>query len=403
MAIFAVFYNMSLKWSREFNGEMQLFIGVFLFGVSFIGQKSAMNGGIQPITYNACRFIISTILLLSCRPWLQSQLNSEFHVDRDDVDGEGDIEIEDGRVDIDDSERLKVLWFWGTILGLCNFFGSVLQQISLVSISVATAGFISGMYVVVIPIVEWFIPGRSKHLTMKAWISALLSVVGLFFISGCANNIGSSELDSSCLSGAEGRGEILVFISMFCWVVSILCCDICSKKVDCISLTSIDFCICTVLSIALALILEPEEWVYPYTSISNNWKSIVFVGFIKASAYVLTMIGQIYTTATRAALLYSMEGVFTAGLGYLFLNETLTYTELIGCLIMLIATILSSINYTFSDEPNATTSEQTSLLSLGSSSSESHVQYKNPIELTIPFSSQSVVSYNSIQSANELK
>jgi drug/metabolite transporter (DMT)-like permease len=288
--------------SRELIGESQILIGVVLFGISFIGQKHAMSTGIGPLTYNACRFTISSILLLVFRPWLQSVTDSEYeNVSTDDANYEKHrdnsllIDTSPDNSGIDELStrtnvsQLKLLWFWGTICGLANFLGSVLQQESLVSIPVATCGFITGSYVIAVPICEMFIPGRSAHIYCQSWVAAVASVIGMYFISGC----GSAE--GSCLAGAEGRGEILVFISMFCWVVSILASDAASKLVDCISLTCVDFAICTVFNILLALWMEPEQWKYPFTEINSCWSMILLVGFTEAAAFTSSTLGQMYT------------------------------------------------------------------------------------------------------------
>lgn len=291
--------------SREGMGELQILISVLLFGCSFVGQKYAMWNDIGPVTYNAWRFTVSTILLLLSKPFLQSFTDLEYdpdhHITRNkDVDirthvhssaKSGTLIPDDEATSVVDSTTktalspLAELWYWGSICGLSNYIGSVLQQESLVSISVATAGFITGMYVVVIPLVEQFVLGRKDSVTLRSWIAAICSVAGLYFISGC----GGSE---DCFAGAEGLGKILVFVSMFCWVISILASDSASKRVDCVSLTCIEFAICTVLNLVTALLLEPEEWVYPFASVRRNWLPILIVGITEGAAFLISTIGQ---------------------------------------------------------------------------------------------------------------
>ena len=283
----------SSSWSRQFIGEFQIVLGVALFGVSFVGQKYAMSGNhpIQPITYNAWRFLVSSALLIVFRPFLQSVSSSDFELhEGNEEDSALRLECDKQQSDNHDNGdfRLKQLWYWGLICGLANFIGSVLQQISLVTVPVASVGFITGMFVVVVPIVEQFILGRGDKINSRSWVAACCSLLGLYFISGCA-------LSNDCFSDSEAMGKLLVFVSMFCWVASILAGDIAVKLVDCISLTCVDFVICTVLNFLLAVVFEPDEWQFPFPSLQRHWMPIVLVGFSEAAAFTAVTLGQMYT------------------------------------------------------------------------------------------------------------
>lgn len=334
--------DMKPSWlSNELLGELQLSVSVLFFGMSFVGQRFAMYQGLGPLTYNSYRFIVSTALLLSFRPYLQDFINSE-------IDNEDNERIE-GEVERVTQplwwSQTKELWYWGSICGLSNFAGSVLQQIALVNVSVGKVGFITGMYVVVVPVVEVMIPGRDHRLSSKSWIAAISSIIGMYFLSGCANS-------SSCLEGDVGRGEILVFISVIAWVISILAADRASKVVDCVSLTCIEFSITVILNILVAYIYEPQYFGKVSSFTVSTWASITVVGFTEAAAFLLSTLGQVYTPASRAALIMSLEAVSTALGGYLVLGEALSPLELFGCAIMFAATLLSSIEWS-SSEPES--------------------------------------------------
>ena len=139
-----------------------------------------------------------------------------------------------------------------------------------------------------------------------------------------------------------GTGELLVLISCLFWAVSILSSDAGAKRCDCVSLTLVDFFIAGVVSLIVAVVMEPAEWSYPFTNIRNNWHFISIVGFTEGSGFTLATIAQMHVEPSRAGLLLSLETVSTALCGYLFLNETLTHIELLGCFLMFAATYISS-------------------------------------------------------------
>lgn len=204
-------------------------------GISFVLQRGAMVTGIGPLTYNACRLTVSTILLFAFKPCLQHVLNTAEKIDINIADSneETSLLVEERVVYTDDintkaayysivmdnqesetegrfkslsrrgsrrsisnkSERKGTrtwgdLLFYGCALGITNFFGSILLQVALITVPVATAGFITSLYVVVVPIVEYLITGRNHGLMVKDWVAAALSVVGLYVLTGCASDHG---------------------------------------------------------------------------------------------------------------------------------------------------------------------------------------------------------------------
>lgn len=138
--------------SKERIGELQIIASVIFYAIAFVASRDAMIGGSQlgPISFAACRFLVSTVLLYLVKP-IVSQV---FHV----------------QVDSDDSPSNEVthgkyfhLLLWGGLCGLANFGASTLAQIGLVSVSAGKAGFITGMYVVFVPLAEYLIPGYGVH------------------------------------------------------------------------------------------------------------------------------------------------------------------------------------------------------------------------------------------------
>lgn len=137
--------------SRERTGEFQILISVIFFALSHVAARDAMlgNKGIGPITFAACCSVVSTLIIYIVMPCMQRT----FHVQVDQHESERRFS-EPAKP----STRWELL-YWGFICGCANFSGSALGQIGLVTVTVGKAGFITGMYVVFIPIVEYILPG----------------------------------------------------------------------------------------------------------------------------------------------------------------------------------------------------------------------------------------------------
>ena len=309
---------------RERVATAQLFFSTTLFGASFVGQKIAMTQGIGPFTYTACRFIVSTALLYLFRPVIQRLVHSAVDVGHEKNSIEG-------------TQLSRELYKWATLCGFAAFGGSNLQQIGLSTVSAGKTAFITGMYVIFVPIVEWALPGFGLKLNWRVWASAVVSLLGMFYLSGTSK---------PGLPGGEASfntGEIIVFISMLFWVISIISADVGTKRgVDGVSFTVWEFAVSTVLSITLAVIFESEYLQYPFHSILKSWKMILLVGITEGVSFLFGTLGQMYIAPSKAALIYSLESVTAAVGAYFFLGETLSHTELFGCFLMLSAAVLCS-------------------------------------------------------------
>lgn len=304
------------KFSLEHMGEFQLVVAVVLFGASFILQRNAMFTGIGPIAYNACRFAISVVVMLVADPIVGPMVHTAVEQDEDQNKSES-IKLWNYRRD---------LVFWGCLCGIFGFGGSLLQQIGLVNLTAGKTGFITGMFVIFVPIVEWLTPGFGADLTARSWLACLGSLFGLYLLSGCTQ--------SECLNGATGRSEIIVFISMLFWTVGIMFSDIGAKKVNSVSLMTVNFIVVTVFSIIAAILYESEYLVYPYAKVRENGINIIMSGVIEAVAFTFSTMGQRYSSPTRASIILSLESVSCAICGYLFLDERLSYIEIVGACFM---------------------------------------------------------------------
>jgi drug/metabolite transporter (DMT)-like permease len=304
---------------NEVVALLQIFASSLLFGISFVYQRYAMLRGIGPITFNACRFPISTILTIAVQ-FLMLPKSSSSPVS-------------------DVVSRYTIRTFkWGILCGFFIFGGSVLQQIGLLEVQAAKMSFITGSYVIFVPIVEWCLPGFGMHLNYSVWISAVVSIIGMYFLSGCVGYENCFNSDENIFQS----GEMIIFGSMLFWVIVIMATDVAVKEVDCLSLAVVENFVCSVLTIAAAMAFEPNMVKYPYNVIAESWDLIVIVASVEGSAVVFGILGQVYINPSITALISSSASVYTAIGGYFFLGEVLRPVELLGCALILSATVAAS-------------------------------------------------------------
>jgi drug/metabolite transporter (DMT)-like permease len=322
---------MNLGLTKEFIGEIQLVLAVFFFALSFVYQKQAMINGMDPLVYNAYRYIVSSFFLWILKYIFKIEARSESEKKPKEDE---ESQIEQPEKNSDSSLLNPHMILVGIILGLANFCGSTLQQIGLVTVTAGKTGFITGMYVVFVPITEYFIPCLKAKLTIHSWIAAIVSMVGLYLLSGCLEQ-------EICFGGAIKWGEVIVFISMFGWVISIIAADVGAKNLEVITLQFVDFFVSTIFNVLLAIIAAPVGS-FAFQILYDNWLAVIIVGVSEAIAFTLSTMGQIYSTPSRAALLCSLEAVTTAFFSFLFLSEKLTYVEILGGTLMTLAAFISN-------------------------------------------------------------
>jgi len=218
----------------------------------------------------------------------------------------------------------KTLWRAGIILGVVMTIASNLQQIGLVTTSAGKAGFITSLYIVLVPVFGLFIRKRPHPML---WISVLVALVGLYFLS---------------IRGdfSMSTGDLLVLASAVAFTFQILLVDHFSPKVDIIRLNLIQFSVMAILSFVPMMLFEQPK----VSAISNAWLTIVYAGlFSGCGAYTLQMLGQRRVEPTTASLLLSPENVFSALAGWVILGQRLSARELAGCALVFIAIISSQL------------------------------------------------------------
>jgi len=256
-----------------------------------------------PFTFNTARFTLGSISLI---PLLVINRKRKF---------EKEIFL---------PLRNKNLLFGGFFAGTVLFLGATFQQGGLVYTDAGKAGFITGFYVILVPILGLFIKQKTSFIT---WVGATVATVGLYFLS----------LNESF---EVNIGDVLVFIGAFFWAIQILVIGYYSTKVDPFQLAFSQFVVCAILSFATAAFIENII----LRNILLAYLPILYAGIFSVGiAFTIQVIAQREAHPANAAIIMSLEAVFALIGGWLVLGESIPVRGLIGCLLMLIGMILSQL------------------------------------------------------------
>ncbi len=287
-------------------GESMLLLSAFIWGIAFVAQRV---GGdiIGPFTFNAVRMLIGGFTLLPCIYLMR-------HKGR-----------QDNTLQQKQKKNNKHL-IGGILCGIVLFVASNLQQIGLSYSTASKAGFITALYIIIVPIIGIFFRKRPN---ITLWISIFIALSGMYLL--CIN-------DGFSISSED----LLLILSSFTFSIHILLIDYFSPYVDGVKLSCIQFFVCGFLSsIAMAFTEEPDV-----SSILHAWLPLLYTGILSCGiAYTFQIIGQKRVNPVIASLIMSMESVFSALGGWIILGESLTHRELLGCLLLFIAIILAQLPF----------------------------------------------------------
>lgn len=209
-------------------------------------------------------------------------------------------------------------------MGILLFSGSTLQQIGLIYTTAGKASFLTGIYIVLVPIIGVFL----KHKIGKsAWIGVVLAVAGLYLLSINENFTISF-------------GDLLQIIGALFWAVHILTIDYFTKKLDSLKLSCVQFATCSILSLISAFIFEQIT----FSGIFSALIPILYGGLLSVGvAYTLQVVAQKNAKPSHAAIILSMESVFGAVGGAVILGETMSTRGYLGCIFILSGILVSQI------------------------------------------------------------
>ncbi|MBW1693187.1 MAG: DMT family transporter [Deltaproteobacteria bacterium] len=282
------------------KSDSLLLLTAAIWGFAFVAQRVGMDY-VGPFTFNGVRFALGSLVLVPLILRNRKNQNPNGKVLK--------------------REEKKVVIFGGAILGITLFTAASLQQVGLVYTTAGNAGFITGLYVVIVPILGLFWKQRPDAGT---WIGAFFAVIGLYFLS---------IADKFTIS----FGDLLELFGAFFWAGHV---GWLSPKMDSLKLACTQFAACSVLSLFTALLVEKIVM----KSIFQAALPILYGGVLSVGvAYTLQVVAQKKAHPAHAAIILSLEAVFAAFGGWLILDETLTSRGLLGCALMLSGMLLSQL------------------------------------------------------------
>lgn len=290
--------------SKKIRGNLMLLSTALIWGVAFVAQISGTEN-IGTFTFNFSRNIVaglSLLILIQVWPYIMKK-----------------------QMEKETEEIKKSTIIGGIICGLVLMVAMSFQQLGLSGPNATTAGkagFITALYIVLVPLTGVFL---GKKISIKIWVCVFLATVGLYLLS----------IDE----GFNIKiGDLLVLVSAFFYGLHILVIDYFSPKVNGVKLSMIQFFVAALLSGIVMVFIEEVLW----SNILKSALPILYAGMLSSGlGYTLQIIAQRDTEPTMASLILSLESVFAVLAGALILGERLNLREGLGCMIMLIAIMIS--------------------------------------------------------------
>lgn len=289
---------------RRVISSLLLGLAAFIWGSAFVAQSVGMDY-IGPFTFAAMRSFLGGFALLPVILWMDKKKNKDRSSKQSD-------------------RSRKMIFVGGICCGTAMAIASSLQQIGMKYTTVGKAGFITALYIVIVPILGVFL---KKNVRPLVWFSVVLAVIGLYFIT---------MTDTLILQ----KGDYYMLLCAFFFSIHILVIDYFSPKVDGIRMSCIQLFFCGILCSIPMLIVEHPQ----ISSIIAAGIPILYAGIMSSGiAFTLQIVGQKNVNHVLASLICSLESVFAVLCGWIILKENLTSKELFGCIIVFTAIVLAQI------------------------------------------------------------
>lgn len=283
------------------KNNILLVLTALIWGCAFVAQSVGMDY-VGPFTFNTARFLIGAIVLLPVIWFMDRQRKTGAEK------GAGQ----------------KTLIIGGICCGIALAVASTLQQWGILFTTVGKAGFITAMYIVIVPLLGIFIGKKVRPLIIGC---VAIAVVGFYFL---------------CMTESLrlGLGDFLVLLCAIAFSIHILVIDHFSPKVDGVKMSAIQFLTAAIISAVPTLLWEQPV----FTEILQAWQPVLYAGVMSCGvAYTLQIIAQKNADPTVASLLLSLESVFSVLAGWVLLGQGLSLKELFGCVLIFCAIILAQL------------------------------------------------------------
>ncbi len=290
------------------RSNLLLLMTAIIWGSAFIAQSKGADV-IGPFTFNTVRYALAVVALLPVIYIFSRKRNSENTVDQD----------------IPKANGTKTLIIGGIATGIALFTASSLQQYAMAFTTAAKAGFITTLYVILVPIVGIFL---KKKIRPIIWFCALLAVIGLYLLSIKPGTFSIS------------RGDFFVLLCALAFTGHILIIDYFSPKTDGVKLSCIQFAVVSIASFVAMMMTET----FVLSEVLDAIIPLLYTGVLSSSVgYTCQIIAQKKADPVISSLILSLESVFAAIFGALILHESMSGREITGCAIMFVAIIIAQL------------------------------------------------------------
>lgn len=286
--------------TKKIKSTILLFLTAIIWGFAFVAQRVGAEY-VGAFTFNGIRFLLGAISLI---PVILIFEKENFN-----------------------KEKLKNTLVSGLLAGVVLFIASTLQQFGVeITGSAGKAGFLTGLYIVLVPLIRFIMGKKTSVLT---FFGAVFAVIGLFFL---------------CMTGDEisfGIGDIVLIIGAFFWAGHILVVDKFVNNISPLKFSMTQFIVCGALSMIFALFTEDIE----FSAIQSAGIPILYGGLMSVGvAYTCQILGQKDADPTFASIVFSTESVFSAIGGAIILHEIMSGRGYLGCVLIFIGIILSQLD-----------------------------------------------------------
>ena len=273
------------------TSDVFLFLAALIWGFGFVAQRMA-TFHLGYFGFNALRFLMAGLVIL---PFVIKRF-----------------------------ANFRKTYGWVLAAGGVLFLASTLQQAGLESTSAGSAGFITGVYVVLVPIMLAII--WKKKTSAVTWIAAVVAFAGTWLLS-----TGGSRVSASA-------GDLLILAGAFMWALHVILVGMAVRRMDVFAFSASQFLVCGLLHLFMSGFVEPLTLI----AVKNTWLALAYAGLLSAAlGFTFQAVGQRKAPAADAVLILSLEAVFAAIAGILFLKESMNWIQLLGCAIIMAAILFA--------------------------------------------------------------
>ena len=299
------------KPKKSIVGSLMLLLTAIIWGLAFVAQSEGSKH-IGAFTFNSIRFMIGFAVLVPSVAFLDRLKGSERRL----------FSIRERRLDIDVTRREII---GGALCGVVLCIASVLQQLGVEMIGSGKSGFLTSVYVVIVPILGIFL---RKRVRLSTWGGVAAALVGVYLISVAPGD-----------GFSIGLGEIYVILSSLVFAIHIIIIDHITASTDGVRVSMIQFGVAALVALPFMLAIDRPGM----SDILSAALPLVYAGaFSCGCAYTLQIVGQSRTDPTVASLIMSLESVFSVIGGALILGEVMSGREYIGCAVVFAAVIFTN-------------------------------------------------------------